>query len=134
MATVPLPKRVQRWMATPEWRSICAARRNVLIETDRNTSDTFIAALGPCLRQPVHVCRGWMLIDAPKAGTLILSGVDALTARQQLEVIAWLNLVGDDVQVVSLATQPVFSLVSAGRFLEALYYRLNTLYIEINES
>ena len=97
-------------------------------------TDAFITALGPCLAQPVHVHRSWLLLDAPKIGTFVLSGVDELTARQQREVIAWMNLVQENVQVVSVASRPLFPLVEAGRFLESLYYRLNTLYIEIVES
>jgi DNA-binding NtrC family response regulator len=64
-------------------------------------------------------------------GTLILEDVAALSRDQQTALLQWLEDVGRSVQIIATDTEPVFPLVEKGRFLDALYYRLNTVLLDL---
>ena len=45
----------------------------------------------------------------------------------------WLAVTGGRTRVVSTTCQPLFPLLEAGTFAEALYYRLNVLCFQLTE-
>jgi transcriptional regulator of acetoin/glycerol metabolism len=45
----------------------------------------------------------------------------------------WLDSTSSGTQVVSTASAPLLPLVEAGAFDDALYYRLNTVYVDLSE-
>jgi transcriptional regulator of acetoin/glycerol metabolism len=55
--------------------------------------------------------------------------VASLTIRQQVELSDWIQRQRGTIQVISIALQPIGPLVREGRFLEGLFYRLNTVSI-----
>jgi transcriptional regulator of acetoin/glycerol metabolism len=64
--------------------------------------------------------------------TLILTDVNALDDACQQWLMQRLNEPhGAETQVISLTSEPLFSLVEANRFDAALYYRLNTIHLKI---
>jgi transcriptional regulator of acetoin/glycerol metabolism len=63
-------------------------------------------------------------------GTMVLRDVDTLMLDDQRRLLEWLELAAG-IQVISTASAPVLSLVDAGAFLQRLYYRLNTIYIDL---
>lgn len=66
--------------------------------------------------------------------TAIVRDVDALTCQEQRRLLKWLlDSAGHRMQVISTATAPVLPLVERGAFNDALYYRLNTVYIDQSE-
>jgi hypothetical protein len=69
----------------------------------------------------------------PRASTLIIHDVDTLAPRQQLALLTWLNDAGRDAQVISLSSSSVYPLLQRGAFLEQLYYRINTVYVDCSE-
>ena len=68
-----------------------------------------------------------------RPSTVVVRDVDALTADEQRTLLAWLESGESRTQVVSTASAPVLPLVEAGAFNDALYYRLNTVYINLSE-
>ena len=70
-------------------------------------------------------------LPQPATGTLVIWGVDALDRTQQQSLLAWLENQAGDVQLISVAADPVFPLVERKEFLDGLYYRLNAIYATI---
>jgi Sigma-54 interaction domain len=65
-----------------------------------------------------------------QAGTLILHDLGQMTHEEQLRLLGWLEQAGRT-QVVSTAASPVLPRVRTGEFLETLYYRLNTVCVDL---
>jgi hypothetical protein len=65
--------------------------------------------------------------------TLVIRDVDALSSGEQYRLLQWLDAVSDRGPIVSTAGAPLLPLVEAGMFSEALFYRLNTIYIDLFE-
>jgi transcriptional regulator of aromatic amino acid metabolism len=82
----------------------------------------------PNLRAPVvHWPQDAVREAAPNViGTLIVREVDALDSRQQRLLLESLEA-SARVQVISIASSPVYPLVQSGKFADALYYRLNVI-------
>ena len=78
---------------------------------------------------PLSVCMlpGPLDLPASGQGTLLLHDIAALTLPQQLTLYDWISRRGSDVQVVSMTGSQILPLVETGRFLEGLFYRLNTI-------
>jgi len=72
--------------------------------------------------------------DLPKdtVGTLIIRDVARLTKDRQLRLLDWLNQQSRRVRVIATSTTPFFTRVESGRFLDDLYYRLNTVTIPLD--
>jgi hypothetical protein len=66
-------------------------------------------------------------------GPVVLRDVDFLTPPEQRRLSEWLDSTTNRIQVVSTASAPLLPLVDAGAFNDALYYRLNTVYIDLSE-
>jgi hypothetical protein len=116
-----------------DWSLLCDRRPNVLVSGPGEAARAFVHAMRPYLQSPVHslACRD--LFDLPAGeGTLILEGLDALGGDQQAALLRWL----DDpqhghTQVISLTPSPLYNLVERATFSNALYYRLNVIYLEV---
>jgi DNA-binding NtrC family response regulator len=59
----------------------------------------------------------------------VVREVDALDPREQRQLLESLQRAAG-VQVISVAAQPLYPLVQTGRFTDALYYRLNVVYLD----
>jgi DNA-binding NtrC family response regulator len=57
--------------------------------------------------------------------------VDTLDKVEQLRFLEWLDSASKRLQVVSTATAPLLRLVEGRKFNPTLYYRLNTVYIDL---
>lgn len=106
-------------------------RPNVLVECPAAAARFVLCQLAETGVQPMHHCvlPGALVLPGVRQGTLLIENVTALTAAQQQELYAWLTDGPADglpqMQVISVATEPLLPAVQQGRFLEALYYRLN---------
>jgi len=113
---------------------VCFATRvNLLLTGPDDLTDAFVKALRPPLQGPVVILRGGEPFALPSApvGTLFLADVGALTCEEQRRLYEWLDENSSGTQVISLSAASLLPMVAAGSFLEGLYYRLNTIYIEI---
>ena len=63
-------------------------------------------------------------------GTLLLTQIEELSLGQQIALFDWMTAAHCQIQVVSIATTRIDELVKEGRFLEALFYRLNVVQLE----
>lgn len=64
-------------------------------------------------------------------GTLVIWDVDTLDRTRQEQLLTWIESHAADVQVISVAERPLFPLVLCDEFLDALYYRLNSVCVAL---
>jgi transcriptional regulator of acetoin/glycerol metabolism len=104
-------------------------RPNLLVVCNNTSAADAVEGLETLCRGPVTSCRlpGVLTLPSRKQGTLLLDDVSELTLSQQIALFDWLSTKPAELQVVSVTERSLLSLVLAGRFLEGLYYRLNTL-------
>ncbi len=109
------------WLLTKEHRP------NVLVECQNGDARLVVCRLTQTGVSPVCHCAlpGALALPDARQGTLLIENVTALTAAQQQDLHAWLADAPAQMQVVSVATESLLAAVHEGRFLEALYYRLN---------
>jgi transcriptional regulator of aromatic amino acid metabolism len=119
---------VQR-LTGSEWRP------NLLVLCRDLEPEAVVAPLMAAGRQPFHVCRlpGFLAFPEIRRGTLFLVNLAALTLGQQMKLYDWMDDGGRECQVVSIARQSLYPLVEEGRFMEALYYRLNVVCLDAGE-
>lgn len=68
------------------------------------------------------------------SGTIVLRDVDTLVHSDQGRLADWLEQAAGRMQVVSTASASLMPLVDAGAFMQRLYYRLNTIYIDLTDT
>jgi hypothetical protein len=86
------------------------------------------------LKEPIVRWRpGDRLVLPPAAdtGTLVLQEAGALSAEDQLQLLDWLEQAEGRTQVVSTSTTALLPRVHAGGFIDTLYYRLNTVCVDV---
>jgi hypothetical protein len=92
-----------------------------------------LETLRPDLRDPILRWRSGQRLILPHLawnGTLILEDVGALAYSDQRRLLEWLECEEGRTQVVSTTPEPLLKHVEAGRFIDALYYRLNTICVD----
>jgi transcriptional regulator of acetoin/glycerol metabolism len=112
-----------------------AAGVNLLVVIPEGTNATLTDLLVSELVQPLVTWRPGERLVLPQAaqtGTLILRDVGALSLTDQRRLIDWLERAAGQTQVVSTTATPLMPLVQAGVFLARLYYRLNTVCVDVS--
>jgi hypothetical protein len=66
-------------------------------------------------------------------GTLVIYEVGALALREQIQLLEWSGCPLRDTQVISTTSAALLPRVTAGSFIDMLYYRLNTVYLDVTE-
>jgi hypothetical protein len=107
---------------------------NLLIVGSDADAACALPEIRPILRVPVV---SWSPRDTARLPaiwfrTLMVRDVDWLTTTQQGMLSTLVTKSVHTIQIVSMARRPVFPLVREGRFLEALYYRLNVVLLELS--
>jgi transcriptional regulator of acetoin/glycerol metabolism len=76
---------------------------------------------------------GQPLVLPPRGrdGTLVLRDVGNLSPELQLTLLSWLEDAEGRTQVVSTASAPLLPRVQCGAFIDTLYYRLNTVCVDV---
>jgi hypothetical protein len=94
---------------------------------------TVFQRMQPHLRTTIVPWVPDLTSEVPTAvlGTLLVKDVSHLDARQQ-ECLAKIAD-APDVQIVSMASAPVFPLINSGVFLAELYYRLNMVTVDLSD-
>ncbi len=114
------------------------SRSNLLLIGGSTRVSKALEILLPNLRAPISVWfRGCQLVLPPIAqtGTLILREVGALELDEQYRLHEWIERAEGRIcgtQIVSTSGASLLQRVRAGVFLDTLYYRLNTVYIDIS--
>ena len=115
------------------WQIVLTSCLNVLVTGPTGATRALVEELRPR-------CRGAVIevpSDEPLAlpaltapATVILHDVDRLGRAAQIELLDWLDGI-DQTRVITTSNRPLLPLVAAGVFLDTLYYRLNTVYIDL---
>ena len=116
-----------------EWTILRTSPVNGLLVGSPDLTAAAVAEMEQSLRQPLVWWSPDQGVDLPDltAGTLVIRDVDDLDARQQEQLTRWIALHALRVQVLALAREPLFERVADGRFSAALYYRMNTVVVEV---
>ncbi len=86
------------------------------------------------LREPVARWAPGQPLALPSHGlvnTMILHDVGLMQPNEQLELLAWLERADGRTQVVSTSPTPLMPRVHSGLFMDTLYYRLNTVCVDV---
>ena len=120
-----------RFVPSADWRTTLGLRANVMIAGPKSALDAFLEAARPELREPVKSAGG-ALPRADGVGGRGPADVDRLDGAEQRRLRRWFeDRRNADVQLISLTSMPLFSLVSENAFDTELYYRLNTIFLEV---
>ena len=106
---------------------------NVLIVCEDRVVDAVVARATRWSPRPLHRCGPdeWRL-PGQGGGTLLLKDPSGLTGAQQAALFDWMSAGGRGIQVVSVSRACLQDRVRDGVFMEALFFRLNILQIEIH--
>lgn len=104
-------------------------RPNLMVDCTGGSADDVLVQLRSICAAPFHSSRLPGVLDLPEegTGTLLLHDVAALTIAQQVMLFDWLQHRRGRMQVVSVTQKRLMGMVCDGRFLEGLFYRLNTI-------
>ena len=113
-----------------------STRANLLLIGPDDITDAFLKTVRPYLQGPVAILRGDEPFALPPGpvGTLILINVGAFSPPDQSRLYEALNDWLSGAQVISTSATGLMPMLAAKSFLEALYYRLNTIYIDVAAS
>jgi hypothetical protein len=109
---------------------------NVLVHcVDIGASPAFEALTDLCPQRP-HTCVIPGPLDLPDDDTrpLLIGDVSLLTLNQQIALYDWQDQGHDSTQIISLTSRSLWPLVTSGRFLEGLFYRLNVMSVQASMS
>lgn len=119
---------------TALWRT---AQANLLLVGAEAAVGDILDGLRADCRQPVETCEAGSfpaLSPPSRAGTLILRDVGSLTQEGQRRLMEWLDdNVHDRIQVITTNAAALWPQVRDGAFTEALYYRLNVIYVDLTD-
>jgi len=117
-----------------DWRALLRTRAHMLVTGPAGALTAFARAARSELREPVASISATTPLFLEGARTLILSDTHLLDHAGQQRLLAWMNESRNaDTQVISLTSARVYAFVSKG-FDANLYYRLNTIYLELQDS
>jgi hypothetical protein len=117
-----------------EGRALADNHPNVVVRGRPAETQQILEALRPLFRQPVQDwVRGATPPAAREGGTFIIRDMERLSLHEQRNLLAWLNERVSRVQMVGVTESALFPLADGSGFLDALYYRLNTLYIDADD-
>jgi transcriptional regulator of acetoin/glycerol metabolism len=113
-----------------------AHRPNLMVVCAQGVATNVISELLETCLPPLHVCVLPGVLDLPDApsGTLFLNDAAALTLPQQIELFDWMTRHGRAAQIISVTQANLPAMVRDGRFLEGLFYRLNTVRVQAGRS
>ncbi len=86
------------------------------------------------LREPIARWASGQPLVLPPPGlinTMVLHDVGRLQPHEQLNLLAWLERTDGRAQVVSTSATPLLPRVQCGAFIDTLYYRLNTVCVDV---
>src|SRR3954464_803102 len=111
------------------------ARLNVMLVGSADMVRVVLQTQVSSLQKPVvswSPGEPFVLPVVERTGTLILHEVGALSLHDQLQLLEWSASAMRRTQVISTTASPLLPRVCARGFIDALYYRLNTVYLDLN--
>jgi hypothetical protein len=127
-----------------DWRRARAAHVGLLLMGMRRVNLLLVGIDGmvwsvlrtllPNLEEPVvSWCPGESLVLplAVRSGTLVLHDVGVMPLDQQSQLLKWLEDSRCRTQVISMTSTSLLPRVQSGTFIDTLYYRLNTVCVDV---
>jgi len=107
---------------------------NVLLEGPAAGNAAVLRLVQRHIREPIVQYGPPATLDLPSSDThaLVVTDAAALSTADQRRLLAWMNGTGVRTQIITMASRPLFPLVTAGLFDAALYYRLNILLLRVS--
>jgi transcriptional regulator of acetoin/glycerol metabolism len=104
-------------------------RCNLLVDCVDHPVEDVLAQLSALCTGPFHTCvlPGPLRLPTTGNGTLLVHDLAALTVAQQVTLFDWLQYQRHACQVISVTQKRLVDMICDGRFLEGLFYRLNTV-------
>ena len=134
---VPMSPRRGGWGVLADLFRARITKANVLLVGPDHLVENVVSLLvsDPTSSAMLHRRNGELMlpIASPRVRTAIVRDVDALTPEQQRRLLDWLGSTQNRPQVVSTTSAPLLPLVETGEFNDTLYYRLNTMYVDVCE-
>ena len=109
-------------------------RANLLLVAPDGVVRYVLESLLLNLREPVVRWSPGTTLDlsmVDHASTIVLHDVGNLPPRDQLDLLEWLERADGRAQVVSTSATPLLPRVQCGAFIDTLYYRLNTVCVDV---
>ena len=109
-------------------------RTNVLVVGSSEATRIVLDMLRLDLRGPVLKWRPGQPLELPtrgRAATMVIEDLTRLSDDEQVRILGWLDQVAGQIRVVSTTSIPIWPRVAQGEFNEVLYYRLNTVYVDV---
>jgi len=127
-----------------DWRVAREAHRNLQVAGMPRTNLLLVGNAGAIrivlemlwleLREPILTWRPGQRLNLPapgQASTLVLHDVAQLTHDEQHDLLGWLDQTAGQIRVVSTTAASLWPRVKSGSFSDVLYYRLNTVYVDV---
>lgn len=112
--------------------ALLRTQANALVIGHHETLAAFVTICRSELQQPIVCTSAARLISLPLSGTLVIEDLEQLSRASQRALTAWLNArEHDHTRVISLTVRPLFPLVEADQFDPSLFYRLNTISLDL---
>ena len=96
-----------------------------------------VGVLVPSVNEGVTIRPRWGRLELPPAsshiGKVVVWDVDTLTLAGQRTLLEWMDVANGRTQVISIASAPLLIKVETGAFDATLYYRLNTICIDLSK-
>jgi Sigma-54 interaction domain len=118
-----------------EWVAIREAKPNVLICGEPMFVDSFLGLLaGHCASPIRRISHSGALgaLSGIEDGTVVLENAEQYKESEQRAVLDWLANTDAAIQLITTTGKPLFDLVEQGQFLDSLFYRINTIYLELS--
>jgi hypothetical protein len=132
-APEPAPDRTRKSWIEEELRLVEQHRVNLLLMGQAEVVRPMVEALSVRFHQPVGTWSpGEQLVLPPadRTGTMVINDVGALGLQDQIQLLEWLGSACGRTQVVSTTPAPLLPRVQSGKFIDTLYYRLNTVCVD----
>ncbi len=99
-----------------------------------HATDSLLMLLQPYFRAPTIWTRAGTPLELPHetCGTIVVRDASTLSRDQQAVLSRWLDT--DRRQVVSTTERSLLPLIAEGLFDQALYYRMNVVFLRIDGS
>jgi Sigma-54 interaction domain len=118
-----------------DWAAIMVAKPNVLICGESMFIDSFLTVLSSHCAPPLRRIADSAALAALShidEGTVVLENADRYIVPDQKRVLDWIAHTGGGIQVITTTGNPLFDLVEQGQFLDALFYCINTVYLDLS--
>ena len=137
-ATTIRKERVSRRLdhgSAADLRCATIAQHRILLEGPDASIEAVLLLLAPYLREPLTWNQPGTALKLPANdyGALVLQNVAGLNRVEQARLLAWLDDLTHETQVVSTTTFALAPLVDCNRFDATLYYRLNVLRFPLDQ-